>query len=278
MNQSEDLTLPDWQCEKCNLYSPHTSAALYLWCANCEKIICAFCIGQCSNETHSWMPASEIIYELKENIVYTNAEMSKSVGNMKITGKDAIRSLHGLMQTLTELKKQCEGVSEVIKVLSETLNERQNAADVRRKETNEHRPFTSILIQKLRVEIKDNKCLAEEATAIALLFGNLIKQSDNICKDARNLMNSFSLEKKVEIEAKANDNIELEDDAISQKSNVNAFGDNLLDNDEYDVTVREVKREDDSTEDSGKTGILDETATVPLTDTTVKKKIETEQM
>ncbi|EJW69913.1 hypothetical protein WUBG_19180 [Wuchereria bancrofti] len=91
-------------------------------------------------------------------------------------------------------------------------------------------------------------------------------------------MNSFSLEKKVEVEAKENDNIELEDSAISQKSNVNAFGDSLLGDDEYDVTVREIKREDDRTEDSGKTGVLDETATAPLTDTTVKKGIGTDQM
>ncbi|VDN00321.1 unnamed protein product, partial [Onchocerca ochengi] len=110
------------------------------------------------------MPASEIIYELKENIIYANAEMAKSVGSMKITGKDTMRSLHGLIRTLTELKKQCEGVTEVIKVLSDALNERQNAADIRRTEMDEHLPFTSILVRKLRAEIEDNKNLAQEAS------------------------------------------------------------------------------------------------------------------
>ncbi|EFO22049.2 hypothetical protein LOAG_06439 [Loa loa] len=197
---------------------------------------------------------------------------------MKITGKDAMRSLHGLTQTLTELKKQCQGVSDVVEVLSNTLNERQNAANIRRAETDEHLPFTSILVRKLRIEIEDNKNLAQEASAMALLFSNLIKQSDDICKDARKLMNSFLLEKKLEVEGEEDANIELEDGAVSPKSNVNAFGDNVLDDDEYDVTVREVKREDDRMEASGKTGVQDETTEMPLTDAAVKEAISTEQM
>ncbi|KAM3716236.1 E3 ubiquitin-protein ligase [Dirofilaria immitis] len=282
MNHSEDLTLPDWQCEKCNLYSPQTSSALYLWCTKCEKIICALCIGQCNSEAHSWMPASEIIYELKESIIHVNAEMIKSVESMKITGKDTRRSLHGLTRTLTDLKKQCEGVSEVIKVLSNALNERQNIADVRRMETDEHLPFTSILVQKLRSEIEDNKNLAQEASAMTQLFSGLIKQSDNICKDARNLMNSFLLEKKVGDEIKDDVSIQLEDDVISHKSNVNAFGDNMLDDDEYNVTVREAKHnvanQDEHMEDSEKTGILDETATMLLADTDVKEPISADRL
>ncbi|CAG9537854.1 unnamed protein product [Cercopithifilaria johnstoni] len=232
---------------------------------------------QCNNETHPWMPASDIIYELKGRIAYTSAEMAKSVGKMKITGKDAMRSIHGLIQILTELKKQCEGVSEVVKVLSDALIERQNNADIRRTETDEHLPFTSILIRKLRAEIEDNKNLAQESSAIALLFDNLIKQSDDICKDARNLMNSFLLEKKLRIEGKDDANIELEDDTTSHKSNVNAFGDNMLDDDECDITVREVKR-DERAEDSGRTGILDETVTMPSTDTVIKKTVSTDEM
>ncbi|VDK79855.1 unnamed protein product [Litomosoides sigmodontis] len=239
MNRSEDLTLPDWQCEKCNLYSPQTSSALYLWCTICEKIVCALCIGQCNGEAHPWMPASEIIYELKGRIVFTNAEMTK-------------------------------GVSEVVKVLSDVLNERQSNADMRRTQTDEHLPFTSILIQKLRAEIEDNKNLAQETSAIASLFSNLIKQSDGICKDARNLINSFLLEKKLGTERKDDTKIELEVDTLSHKSNVNAFGDNILDDDGYDVTVREVKHEDESMEDSGKTGILDETATITPTNAVAK--------
>uniref|UniRef100_A0A0R3S1E1 GIT domain-containing protein n=1 Tax=Elaeophora elaphi TaxID=1147741 RepID=A0A0R3S1E1_9BILA len=243
-----------------------------------EKVKCVRS-GQCNNETHPWMPASEIIFGLKGRIAYTNAEMAKSVENVEITGKDAMRSLHGLIKILTELKKQCEGVSEVVKVLSDALIDRQNNADIRRTGTDEHLPFTSILIQKLRAEIEDNKSLAQEASAVAVLFGNLIKQSNDICKDARNLMNSFSLEKKLEVERKDNVNIELEDDVISQKSNLNAFGDNMLDDNEYDVTVREAKREDERMEDSGKTGVLNETATMPsAADTAVKKTTSTDQM
>ncbi|VDN00492.1 unnamed protein product, partial [Onchocerca ochengi] len=75
---------------------------------------------------------------------------------------DAITSR--LIRTLPELKKQCEGVTEVIKVLSDALNERQNAADIRRTEMDEHLPFTSILVRKLRAEIEDNKNLAQEAS------------------------------------------------------------------------------------------------------------------
>lgn len=56
------------------------------------------------------------------------------------------------------------------------------------------------------------------------------------------------LEKKLGVGGKNDANIELEDDAISHKSNVNAFGDSMLDEDEFDVTVREAKREDDCTE------------------------------
>lgn len=72
--------------------------------------------------------------------------------------------------------------------------------------------------------------------------------ADDICKDARNLINSFSLERKVSAERKDNINIELEDDTISHNSNINAFGDNMLDGDEYNITVREVKREDERME------------------------------
>ncbi|KAL3985615.1 hypothetical protein ACH3XW_39335 [Acanthocheilonema viteae] len=278
MNHSEDLTLPDWQCERCNLYSPQTSAALYLWCAKCEKIVCALCIGQCSNETHPWMPASEIIYELKGRIVYTSAEMVKTVENMKIIGEDAMRSLHGLNQILTELKKQCEGINEVFNVLSDALIERRNAADIRRTETDEHLPFTSTLIRKMRAEIEDNKNLAHEASALILLFNNTIKQSDDICKDARSLINSLLLEERVGVKRKDGANIELEDDIISHESNGNAFGDNMLEDDEYNVTVREVKREDERMEDSGKTGILDETAPMQSTGTAVMKTISTDKM
>lgn len=72
--------------------------------------------------------------------------------------------------------------------------------------------------------------------------------ADSICKDARNLINSFLLEKKLGTEVKDDTNIELEVDTISHKSNLNAFGDNMLDDDECDVTVREVKHEDERTE------------------------------
>lgn len=34
-------------------------------------------VGQCKNESHAWMPASEIIYELKGRIALTNGEMFK---------------------------------------------------------------------------------------------------------------------------------------------------------------------------------------------------------
>ncbi|VDP20595.1 unnamed protein product [Onchocerca flexuosa] len=179
------------------------------------------------------MPASEIIYELKESIIYANAEMAK-------------------------------GVTEVIKVLSEALNERQNAADIRRTEMDEHLPFTSILVRKLRTEIEDNKNLAQEASTMTQLLSSLVKQLDNICKDARNLMNSFSLEKKLGVEVKDDVSIQYEEDVVSHKSNVNAFGDNMIDDDEYDVTVREAKRDivkqDEHMEKSEKTGVLDETA------------------
>lgn len=69
-----------------------------------------------------------------------------------------------------------KGVNEVVKVLSDVLNERQNSADIRRTQTDEHLPFTSILIQKLRAEIENNKNLAQETSAVALLFSNLVKQ------------------------------------------------------------------------------------------------------
>lgn len=65
----------------------------------------------------------------------------------------------------------------MVNTLSDTLNERQNAADSRRAETDEHLPFTSILVRKLQAEIEDNKSLAQEASNMALLFSNLIKQS-----------------------------------------------------------------------------------------------------
>uniref|UniRef100_A0A915PU74 Uncharacterized protein n=1 Tax=Setaria digitata TaxID=48799 RepID=A0A915PU74_9BILA len=226
------------------------------------------------------MPASEIIYQLKTGIIYANAEMAKSVGSMKSTGKDTMRSILGLIQTLTQLKKQCEGVTEVIKVLSDTLNERQNASEIRRTETDEHLPFTSIFVRKLRAEIEDNKNLAQEASAMTIIFNDLIKQSDNICKDARILMNSFLLEKKLAVEVKKEGDGEVDDDTISQKSNVNAFGDNMIDDDEYNITVREAKRDivqqDDRTEGSGKTGIPDESDTIASVDIATMKMTNTD--
>lgn len=64
----------------------------------------------------------------------------------------------------------------MVQVLSDALIERQSAADIRRTETDEHLPFTSIMVQKLRAEIENNKSLAEEASSMALLFGSLIKK------------------------------------------------------------------------------------------------------
>lgn len=61
-------------------------------------------------------------------------------------------------------------------------------------------------------------------------------------------MNSFSLEKNFEVGENEGANIELEDSVLSRKSNVNASGDSSLEDDECDVTVREVKREDERME------------------------------
>lgn len=64
----------------------------------------------------------------------------------------------------------------MLKVLSNALIARQNSAEIRRTETDEHLPYTSILVRKLREEIEDNKNLAQEGSALAVLFANLIKQ------------------------------------------------------------------------------------------------------
>ncbi|VDM97926.1 unnamed protein product [Thelazia callipaeda] len=235
MSCSQDSTLPDWQCEKCNLYSPQTSASLYLWCTKCEKILCALCIGKCSNESHQWVVASEIIFKLKSDMICTNAEMSKAVENMKICGEDTLRSLHGLHSTLEHLKKQCEGVTDVIRALTEALKDRQNSAHKFHMETDEHIPFTSVYVRKFQAQIKSSRNLTEEATAMIFTLNNVVKQSDDICKDARILMNSFSFESKTDSEVQSHAKMESLNESLSDKSSVNGFGD-MLSAHEYNLT------------------------------------------
>ncbi|VDN25463.1 unnamed protein product [Gongylonema pulchrum] len=143
-----------------------------------------------------------------------------------------MRTLQGLDRTLKELENQCQGIAEATKVLLNALKAQLNEADLRRAQIDEHAPFSSSVVDKLRAEIQANKHLANEASTMILNFNKVVTQSDGICKDARILMNSLVFEEK------ANNR---KTTVPKMAPNGEASGD-ISDDDSYDDTVCEATR------------------------------------
>uniref|UniRef100_A0A914ZK05 Vinculin n=3 Tax=Parascaris univalens TaxID=6257 RepID=A0A914ZK05_PARUN len=188
------LRYPDWQCENCNLYSPNTSGALFLWCEECEKIICGVCTQKCLKRKHKPVIASEIMSQLKSEVIIANASITKSITDMQISSMNAMQTITGLADTLKELKTRCEAINDVTKTVASVMKAQKEKGAEWHKSTRPDVPITSFFVKRMRAQLAANKTLINDAVALVVSLMQTVRGADEICSKVRALMNSVSTE------------------------------------------------------------------------------------
>uniref|UniRef100_A0A0M3HS80 Polyprotein n=1 Tax=Ascaris lumbricoides TaxID=6252 RepID=A0A0M3HS80_ASCLU len=157
---------------------------------------------KCFKRKHKPVIASEIMSQLKSEVIIANASIAKivlipfvqSMTDMQISSMNAMQSIICLADTLKELKTRCEAINDVAKTIASVMKAQKEKGAEWHKSTRPDIPITSFFIKRIRAQLTASKTLTNDAVALVLSLMQTIRGADGICSEVHALMNSVSTE------------------------------------------------------------------------------------